>query len=1487
LLSIRKRIESSVTWLFWPQLPGGFTVCAVLLLAIAISRLSSAAVIDDTWTDGSSTWNTPANWNNGVPNNNATNQYNVRIDNNVNANVTVSLDINPTINTLTVDSGDSLSITNGLSLSLVGASLAANGTVALSSTGNITDLILQGAQTTLSGSGSLTLSTNVNNRIYGNVATNELVNAATISGSGQLGANVLKLTNQGLVDANQSAVALSVDPSASGVTNTGTMRASAGATLSLTGGTFNNTGGVITALDASTVQLTSGATITGGTLSTAGSGVIQNVNTNTIGGLANTGTLNVANGSVLNVSGDLSNSGTIAIKSTANITDLVFQSAQTTVSGAGSLTLSANVNNRIYGSVVTNELINTSTISGGGQLGLNSLKLTNQGLVDANQSAVALTVDPSALGVTNTGTMRASAGATLSLTGGTFTNTGGVISALDTSIVQLSGGAAITGGTLSTAGTGVIQNSGINTIGSLTNSGTLNVLNSSTLNVSGDLNNSGTIAIKSTVNLTDLVFQAAQTTVSGGGSITLSASGNNRIYGSAITNEMINSSTQTISGGGQLGLNSLKITNQGLVDANQSTAALTIDPSASGVTNTATMRASAGATLRLFDGTFTNTSGFIRALDTSTVELSTNSVIVGGTLTTAGSGLIKDTNNAKLQDLTLDTASQLQVINGDILSLQGTITNNGTVTINSTANLTDLIVQGASTTLAGNGTISLSANGNNRIYGSVATNELINSSTQTISGSGQLGANGLKLTNQGLVDANQSAVALTIDPSASGVTNTATMRASAGATLSLTGGTFTNTGGTISALDTSIVQLSGGAAITGGLLSTSGSGVIQNVNSNTIGSLTNSGTLNSLNGSTLNVSGDLNNSGTITLKSTANFTDLVFQSAQTTVSGGGSITLSANVNNRIYGSAATNELINSSTQTISGSGQLGANSLKFTNQGLVDANQSTAALTVDPSGSGVTNTGTMRASAGATLSLTGGTFTNTGGVISALDTSTVQLAGGAAITGGILSSVGTGVIQNTSANTIGSLTNSGTLNSLNGSTLNVSGNLNNSGTIAINSVANFTDLVFQSAQTTVSGSGAITMSASGNARIYGSSAANELINASTISGGGQLGANSLKLTNQGLVDANSNGVTMNVTATTTNFGLMRASGGGTLQFASGVLTNLSGSTLTGGSFEADANSTITLPGSITTNAATVTLSGTNSKFDTINPLATNQGVFEINSGRNFTTAGALANSGLVRVGSTSTLTVSGAISQSATGVLRGNGTVVAPSFQNDGFVSPGTSPGLLTYQGSYMQTATGNLDIEIAGTTPGTEYSVFAVTGAASLAGKLIVDGASVGGVSYTPTIGQMYDVLTATGGVSGTFSSTISHWVISGSLVHYSTTYGANKVTLQVTSLSALTPGDYNGDGFVDAADYSIWRDTLGSHNPAADGNVNGMIDPGDFDIWKLHFGAHPGSGANSNSAVPEPSSMLLLVVGLLLFIPARFSRTLRLSLRQFSFLD
>jgi hypothetical protein len=82
-------------------------------------------------------------------------------------------------------------------------------------------------------------------------------------------------------------------------------------------------------------------------------------------------------------------------------------------------------------------------------------------------------------------------------------------------------------------------------------------------------------------------------------------------------------------------------------------------------------------------------------------------------------------------------------------------------------------------------------------------------------------------------------------------------------------------------------------------------------------------------------------------------------------------------------------------------------------------------------------------------------------------------------------------------------------------------------------------------------------------------------------------------------------------------------------------------------------------------------------------------------------------------------------------------------------------------------------------------------------------------------------------------------------------------------------TPGDYNEDGRVDAADYTVWRDHVGA--PAftlPNDTAGGTIGAGQYNLWKSNFGTG-GAGAfeQSVTAVPEPATgMLALLMGSLL---------------------
>lgn len=99
-------------------------------------------------------------------------------------------------------------------------------------------------------------------------------------------------------------------------------------------------------------------------------------------------------------------------------------------------------------------------------------------------------------------------------------------------------------------------------------------------------------------------------------------------------------------------------------------------------------------------------------------------------------------------------------------------------------------------------------------------------------------------------------------------------------------------------------------------------------------------------------------------------------------------------------------------------------------------------------------------------------------------------------------------------------------------------------------------------------------------------------------------------------------------------------------------------------------------------------------------------------------------------------------------------------------------------------------------------------------------------------------------------------------------TTSGAGQMNFREVEMSILQlvlkpteQGDYNGDGLVNLADFSVWRDSLGSDsNLAADGNGNRLIDAGDYQVWKNNFGAQLATSVTSHSrtSVAEPAAYM-----------------------------
>jgi hypothetical protein len=1186
---------------------------------------------------------------------------------------------------------------------LVGT-ITSNGNINLASVGNATELQLSG-NVTLNGTGTLTMSNNGNNYIFGNsgLGTEVLTNNINISGAGNIGngETIINNTALGTINANQPGGTLVINPtpsSAAGVTNTGTMEATAGGTLQLDNGTYINavgsTQGVILA-NGGTVNLQAGSTIVGGTLKSENGGVIQNTGSSaTLNGSTTTGSVTLATGTslaVLNnttlaIQGSIVNNGTLTLNSVGNTTALQITSASATLSGTGNITMSNNTNNYIYGAAATDIFTNQQTIQGAGVIGDNQLIFVNKGTVNANQSA-GLTINAyggtAGSGTTNTGTLEATTGGTLNLVGYTITNTGGHILANGSTgvgngaTVNLENAVVIDGGTISSNSFGSFNVLNNATLNALTSTATVNVLNNTALTLQGTIVNNGTINLNSGGNVTELLL-SGNVALNGTGTITMSNNTNNYIFGTATTDVLTVASTQTIQGAGDIGDNQMVLVNNGIIDANVSSA-LTINPSG-GTTNTATIEATNGGTLILDGDVVTNTgAGTIVAGSGSAVTLENGATVVGGSLT--GGGTFTDVNSATLSGLT--NSSTVVVNNNTTLLLTGTITNNGSIQENSVGNLTEILLTG-NVTLKGTGALVMSDNSNNYIFGQSSSDVLTNASM--IEGAGHLGNGQMGLVNSGTINAtgtNNLSIDVSGTVNNTGIfeaTNTGglTVIAPANGFLNYIGGSNTLSGGTYIANGGNVILplgSSGGiTTLAANVVEEGGSQILNSNNSNNnalngLTSITAAGSL-TIGGVAFTDAGAFSNAGSLTILSGESFS----VGSLTQISGNtltaGTYILDANLNlsgatQNITTNAANVTLAGGTIKNANGSNalaNLATNTGKLalangTNFATVGNFSNTGTLTINP-GSTFSVAGTLSQISGSTLS--GGTFV-LGGNLDLTQTANIT-------TNSATLTLEGGTIQTGSTNDLLNLAvNTKSLTLANNANFTTVGNFTNNGALVVNSGSTFTVLHGSSltnyhnngaaANTLIGGSytvaGTLAFDAGTTGAIKTDSAnitlegTGEIMNTSTGAPSTDALVNLATISSTGSFTLADN-ANFTAVGNFTNNGKLTVDSGSTFGLTgSNLLTNLVSGTLGSGTYTVGGTLQLTSAnGGITTNAANLTLTGTSAKIldGTSNALATlnnNTGTFTLTGGAALSSAGSFTNTGTVDVAKGSTLTVPG------------------------------------------------------------------------------------------------------------------------------------------------------------------------------------------------------------------------------------------------------
>jgi hypothetical protein len=397
---------------------------------------ANAAQVQSTWiVKGDGLWGAAANWSpNAVPNNGGGTTYLVLID--AAGEGSVSLDLSPTIDGLQIGAGSGVVMGDTYDLTVVGGAVANEGVIEMASQGGLTDLKL-GVDTVLDGAGMLALSANLNNRIFGSPGIVRLTHGAdhTITGAGSFGANLMRLTNNGVIVGSSMVFPLVLDLSGTDNFNHGVLRAENG-TLQIAGTTLDNTDGVIEALDGGVVTFGGTSAITAGLLRTEGSGVMRLTGTTTFTNVSFDGSMTVLNDVDPIFVGTFSNDGEIAVASRGANTDLRI-SGDVTLNGFGQVILGNNKNNRMFGLAASNRLTigPDQTIRGAGQIGVNFMALTNHGAIVAD-ALPGLTIDPAGGGFENHGLLAVEGEGSLAIAAGPFTTDGLVTVGRETEVTR-------------------------------------------------------------------------------------------------------------------------------------------------------------------------------------------------------------------------------------------------------------------------------------------------------------------------------------------------------------------------------------------------------------------------------------------------------------------------------------------------------------------------------------------------------------------------------------------------------------------------------------------------------------------------------------------------------------------------------------------------------------------------------------------------------------------------------------------------------------------------------------------------------------------------------------------------------------------------------------------------------------------------------------------------------------------------------------------
>jgi hypothetical protein len=182
--------------------------------------------------------------------------------------------------------------------------------------------------------------------------------------------------------------------------------------------------------------------------------------------------------------------------------------------------------------------------------------------------------------------------------------------------------------------------------------------------------------------------------------------------------------------------------------------------------------------------------------------------------------------------------------------------------------------------------------------------------------------------------------------------------------------------------------------------------------------------------------------------------------------------------------------------------------------------------------------------------------------------------------------------------------------------------------------------------------------------------------------------------------------------------------------------------------------------------------------------------------------------------------------------------------------------GAIEVSGDLTLDAASTLLVELSGDLTNAFGAPVVIGGQLHLGGRLEATLAE----GFTPSAGDLFR-LVAAAGVTGDLDSWQLPPLADG--LYWSLNASAIRLTLGVDA--GAPTGDYNSDGVVDAADYTLWRDHQGAPSGTLPNDTTGEpIGPAQYALWRANYGAIPTGPTPEATPAPEPAGLLLLVVGL-----------------------